>query len=591
MDAIMKARPNSKIRVVLLACAFAVPLSAGFEARAEKRVALVVGNNAYESVPKLERAVNDAKAVSSALEIMGFQVHLATDLGRRDFIRQLSAFLDRVEPGDFAFLYYAGHGIEIRGTNYILPTDLPPVDQGQESLLTGEAVPIDKILSDLQDRGARVTIFVLDACRDNPFRAGATRTVGGARGLAMGTPPEGVFLLYSAGVGQSALDRLSDSDFDPNSVFTRVFLKEIQKKDRSLVDVAKSIQVAVRNLSQTVSHTQVPAYYDQIIGQVYLASDGIAPAKRDQDEAVAKNKLPQPPTVTQTPSQQQPAIRPAFNNRAFSEYLGRQSQLVRAAHKWATPNAVAMCDRLASYGLDVPDSRAPRVELKDINIKEAAPACIAAVLQAPATPRLRVQLARALLRSPSKADGVYALDILLDLARDGYPAGMWQIAIAHLNGVVVKADASAAASWFRRAADKGLGAAMSDLAYLYENGIGVLKDKAEAARWFERAAASGNPGGMRNYALVLDQGDGVDRDARQAAEYLLTAFRMGSDSARKSLFDLNATWHADTKSEVQKLLGDFGLYRGRTDGEFDTETFTALNALQSSNPVFNGRNE
>ena len=143
-------------------------------AHAQNRVALVVGNNAYENVPRLEKAINDAKAVSASLQEIGFQVQLAIDLSRRDFIRQLSAFMDRVRPGDLALLYYAGHGIEVRGVNYILPIDVPPVVLGQESLLTGEAVPTEKIISDLQDRGARATVFVLDACRDNPFKTGAT---------------------------------------------------------------------------------------------------------------------------------------------------------------------------------------------------------------------------------------------------------------------------------------------------------------------------------------------------------------------------------------------------------------------------------
>jgi hypothetical protein len=93
---------------------------------------------------------------------------------------------------------------------------------------------------------------------------------------------------------------------------------------------------------------------------------------------------------------------------------------------------------------------------------------------------------------------------------------------------------------------------------------------------------------MRNYALVLDQGESVNHDAKQAAEYLLTAFRMGSESAQKSLFELSDSWHADTKGEVQKLLRDFGFYKGRTDGEFDAETFAALRALQSSNAVVTG---
>lgn len=574
------------VRAVLLTVAFAAALPV--DANADKRIALVVGNNAYESVSRLERAVNDARAVSSTLEALGFKVRFATDLSRRDFIRQLSAFMDQVEQGDLALLYYAGHGIEIRGVNYILPTDIPPVRQGQESLLTGEAIPTDKVISDLQDRGARATVFVLDACRDNPFQPGGTRSLGGARGLAMGTPPEGVFVLYSAGVGQSALDRMSGDDADPNSVFTRVFLKEIRKRDYPLVAVAKSVQVAVRDLSQTVGHTQVPAYYDQIIGQLYLA--GVGPAPGADQNVPAAGSAP-PASVASIPPQPPPASRPVFSNRAFSEYLGRRSQFVSAAANWANPNATASCDRLASYGSDVPDSRAPRVELKNINVKEAVPACIAAILQDPSTPRLRAQMARALLWSSAKADNIAGIDILLELAKDGYPAAMWRIGIAYYSGNTIKEDKRAAAQWFRSAADKGLGVAMSDLAYLYENGEGVPKDKVEAARWFERAAASGHPGGMRNYALVLDQGEFVGRNPKQAAEYLLTAFRMGSDDARKSLFELSSSWHADTKGQVQVLLREFGFYRGRTDGEFDADTFAALKALQSANPVASGRTQ
>ncbi|MGQ0682903.1 MAG: caspase family protein [Bradyrhizobium sp.] len=533
---------------------------------------------------RLERAVNDARAVSATLEALGFQVQLATDVGRRDFVRQLSIFMDRVAPGDLAVLYYAGHGIEIRGINYILPTDVPPARQGQESLLTGEAIATDKVISDLQDRGARATVFVLDACRDNPFQASGTRSLGGARGLAQGAPPEGVFVLYSAGVGQSALDRMSSTDLDPNSVFTRIFLKEIGKRNYPLTAVAKSVQVAVRDLSLTIGHTQVPAYYDQIIGQLYLAADGGAPAKGDPNLPPAAAQPSRPPQVAAaTPSSG--AARPVFNNRAFSEYLGKRTPLASAAANWANPNAVANCDRLASYGADIPDSRAPRVALKNINVKEAVPACIAAILQDPSTPRLRAQMARALLQSPTKIDKVYGVDILLDLAKDGYPAAMWRIGVSYYSGAVIKQDMRTAAFWFRQAADKGLGVAMSDLAYLYESGEGVAKDSREAARWFESAAAAGHPSGMRNYALVLDRGETVDRNAKQAAEYLLNAYRMGSDDARKSLFELHGSWHADTKGKVQELLRDFGFYRGRTDGEFDADTFAALRALQSSNPI------
>jgi hypothetical protein len=150
---------------------------------------------------------------------------------------------------------------------------------------------------------------------------------------------------------------------------------------------------------------------------------------------VAKNN-PAP----SAPISPQPPIpsRPAFNNRAFSAYLGSSSRFVRSAQDWANANSIAACDRLASYGPDVPDSRAARVPTKNIVVKDAVPACTAAVLQDPTTPRLRAQLARALLQSPNSRDGVAAIDILLDLAKDGYPAAMWRIAISYYSGSVIK---------------------------------------------------------------------------------------------------------------------------------------------------------
>ena len=539
----------------------------------------MLGNNAYESISKLERAVNDARAVSATLQTLGFQVQLATDVGRRELVRQLSTFMDQIEPGDLALLFYAGHGVEIRGANYILPTDLPPVLQGQESLLTGEAISTDKIISDLQDRGARATVFVLDACRDNPFKPSetrSTRSLGGARGLAIGTPPEGVFVLYSAGVGQSALDRMSSNDTDPNSVFTRIFLEEIQKKEYPMVAVAKSVQVAVRDLSLTVNHTQVPAYYDQIIGQLYLAGTG--PASGNVNWSA-----PAKPPADATIAAQPPPGRPVFNNRAFSEYVSRQSQFARS--EVGNPNAVAICDRLASYGSDIPDSRAPRVELDNIRVKEAVPACVAAIMQDPATPRLRAQMARALLRSQSKADNASGVNILLDLANDGYPAAMWRIGSRTTRAPYSSKTSARRPHGFVRPQTRVLASPCRTLPISMRVARAFRRTPARPRAGSNRRRPTGHPGGMRNFALVLDQGEAVGRNPKQAAEYLLTAFRMGSDDARKSLFELHTSWHTDTKGQVQQLLGDFGFYRGRTDGEFDADTFAALTALRSSNPI------
>ena len=125
---------------------------------------------------------------------------------------------------------------------------------------------------DLQGGGVRVAVVVLDACRNNPFKKPGVRGVGAERGLGRIEPVRGVFTLYSAGIGQMALDRLGDADNNPNSVFTRVFVPALTRPGLGLGDLAVEVREEVARLAASVKHDQRPAYYDETIGgRVYLA--------------------------------------------------------------------------------------------------------------------------------------------------------------------------------------------------------------------------------------------------------------------------------------------------------------------------------
>jgi poly(3-hydroxybutyrate) depolymerase/Flp pilus assembly protein TadD len=235
-----------------------------------RRVALVIGNDRYENLPGLQKAVNDARAVRERLARIGFEVIHVENADRRTMNRKLAELTGKIGRGDTAFFFFAGHGIAIRDTNYLLPVDTPQAREGQEGLITREAIGADVILDALQDRGAKVSLLVLDACRDNPFKTANSRGVGGARGLSQMPAAEGVFVLYSAGFGQTALDRLSDDDKNPNSVFTRTFVKLLERPGLSLQELAKITQGEVRKLAASINHVQMPAYYDQVDGTLAL---------------------------------------------------------------------------------------------------------------------------------------------------------------------------------------------------------------------------------------------------------------------------------------------------------------------------------
>ena len=272
----------------LAACiaAFAAP------AHAEKRVALVVGNNDYRNVPKLQKAVNDARTMGDTLKQLGFTVMVAENQNRQAFSQTLLAFDKAVEAGDTAFFFYAGHGFEIAGQNFLLPTDVPAATEGQEELVRDASVLADRIIERLQNRKVRTAILVFDACRNNPFERAGTRAVAGGGGLAPMTQlPEGVFSVFSAGPRQTALDRLSNDDANPNSVFTRTFAKELTQPGANLVQVAQRTRRLVSELAETVRHKQIPVYFDQMVDDVFLnglakgAARGGGEARRAAAEA------------------------------------------------------------------------------------------------------------------------------------------------------------------------------------------------------------------------------------------------------------------------------------------------------------------
>jgi formylglycine-generating enzyme required for sulfatase activity len=288
-------RFHQVIAIAALALAGAVTA-----AHAEKRVALVIGNERYASLPasgQLQKAVNDARAVGAALTQIGFDVVTGENLGRQALIDRLDEVTRRLAPGDTAFFFFSGHGVAIDGVNYILPADVPDVGDGQGTRLKGAAIAEDAITAELVQAGARVAVVVLDACRNNPFaRSGMTKGVGGEKGLAPHEPPGGVFTFYAAGRGETALDRLTDSDPDRNSVFTRALLPALTRPGLDLPAMAVEVRERVTRLARSVNHDQRPAYYDGTSGgRIFLAgvaagpgTAGIPPAPGPQPLDVAE---------------------------------------------------------------------------------------------------------------------------------------------------------------------------------------------------------------------------------------------------------------------------------------------------------------
>jgi hypothetical protein len=303
-------------RAALLGITCALVLLAA-PALASKRVALVVGNNDYRNVPRLLKAVNDARTMDEALRQLGFTVMVAENQTRQAFSQTLLTFEQQIDAGDTVFFFYAGHGFEIAGQNYLLPTDVPAATEGQEELVRDASILADRIIERLQNRKARTSILVFDACRNNPFERKGTRAVAGGAGLAPMTQlPEGVFSVFSAGPRQTALDRLSDDDSNPNSVFTRIFARELLQPGETMVRVAQRTRRTVSEMAETARHKQVPVYFDQMVDDVVL--NGRA-RTRPEPPAESETKLAALPVAPLKPPSNDAVNAPIAN---FSRHNG-----------------------------------------------------------------------------------------------------------------------------------------------------------------------------------------------------------------------------------------------------------------------------
>lgn len=230
-----------------------------------RRVALVIGNDSYRSVAKLENAREDAKTIASNLSSVGYQVTLKLDLNEKQMKAALRNFSAQVQGGDEVLFFFAGHGVQLGSTNFLLPIDI----QGEnEAQVRDEAIQLQRILDDMTERKAKFTLALIDACRDNPFKSSG-RSIGG-RGLAPTTAATGQMVIFSAGTGQQALDKLNGADRSKNGLFTRVFVQEMQKPNVSIDRVMKNVRNQVAELAKSVGHEQVPAIYDQVIGDFYF---------------------------------------------------------------------------------------------------------------------------------------------------------------------------------------------------------------------------------------------------------------------------------------------------------------------------------
>jgi uncharacterized caspase-like protein len=464
-------------------------------AHAEKRVALVIGNSAYRAVPALPNPAADARLMSDTLLSLGFFVvggGAQLDLDKAGFDDVLLKFKTELAGADVALFYYAGHGVETHGLNYLVPVDAHPLEEADVFV---QMIGMSGILDQLEKSGTRINLILLDACRDNPFSGKGARSTGG--GLAQMPAPVGTLISFATQPRSVSLDGV-----DGHSPYTKALVDAMQRPGSGLFKTFNEVGLAV---TKATHGQQIPwVSSSPISGNFYFAG---------KPAAAASQPSAAPDAPMSTPLIQEARLSPADD----------------PLHH----DLITDCDRLAAMPYDSghPPSL-PGVAVEKIEFVAAAAACNNAIQRYPDVVRFVFEAGRV---ATARKDYAEARRLYEQAAAAGYAMAMNNLGGVYEGGDGVPQNYVEAARWYGNAVAAGEPIAMVDLGWLYEHGQGVKKDLAEARRLYDTAAKAGVPAGMNNLGLLYLRGKGVPRDYAQARTLFEQGVALGDAATMNDL--------------------------------------------------------
>lgn len=519
------------------------------------RVALIIGNSEYSAVGRLGNPVNDAEAVGEAFLRLGFDVTIATDLDYASMRRALQDFEVKVATAEYAVVFYAGHGIEINGTNYLIPVD---AQLKRDTHVFDETIPLERVLTSVEQASA-FRLVILDACRDNPFAdqmelTGATRAI--SRGLVRYEPTPSSILAYAAREGTTADDGAGE-----HSPYTTALLQRLETPGMEVGFLFRHVRDDVMAATGGV---QEPVFFNTLGSDpVYLAAaEAQLPERQigradetDQGNIVVAYEAARAIDTVEAwqsflryyPTGLYPDLARAALNKLRGEVDGVTEMLPApvgvdgpvfvdaGAGEDGPAAAMSACENLAAYAhdLDRPDGVAAVSDTEiQIDFRPVLDACRIAVELNPENRWALASLAR-VADLGDRPDEAYRT--ALAAAELGSAQAMVLVGRYRQFGISAEQDLELAVDWYRRSADAGNSDGMLRLGYLYDQGLGVALDLDESGRWLARAAEAGNPAAIAAIGYRFDRGRGVDEDSVEARYWYERAALRGDSFAMQSL--------------------------------------------------------
>ena len=425
---------------------------------ADDRVALVVGNSTYAHIGRLPNPDSDAVDMSGALRRLGFEVTTELDADRVELTEALRAFTRQSAGADVSLVFYAGHGIEMDGVNYLVPVD---ARLERDVDVRFETVTVDDLL--VSTSGASLRLVILDACRNNPLarsmqRTAATRTVSGGSFADLNEDLLGdeTLVAYAAAAGTTAADGRGR-----NSPYTAALLSHLETP----LEIGLLFRRVRAQVLAATNGAQRPHEYHSLVGEHYLtrtlatgASVSVT-AAAPADPVLADPPRSDPPEidVTELPLAALRELAEAGDAEAQTELGGRYD--TGRGVRQDDAEAVWWYRRSAEQG------------------------------------HARGQANLGFMYSTGRGvrqDAAEAVRWYRRSAEQGHARGQYNLGVVHTRGRGVRQDYAEAIRWYRRAAEQKHVAAQYNLGWMYENGRGVGRDRVEAVRWYRLAAEQGD---------------------------------------------------------------------------------------------------
>jgi len=498
---------------------------------AARRVALVVGVGKYQYIPALDNPPNDARLIARTLEQLGFALvggGPQIDVDKPAFDHVVQRFGEALVGAEVGLFFYAGHGLQVQGTNWLVPTGANPT---RPQDLDFQMIDAGLILKQMDGAGTRLNLLILDACRNNPFGVRGLR--GAESGLAQMRAPEGTLIAYATQPGNVALDGVG-----AQSPFSSALV-------RPGLDVFRLFNQVGLDVKRTTGGQQQPWVSNSPIeGDFYFASPDASISVAGQSvQPVPQMPLSVGPSLAIQPPSKEAVVIPmappsigAVPRNPGAERANQEGEAAEnrkdygVALQWYRRAAdagstAAQCNLgwLYQNGLGVPQDDAQALGW----YRRAAEAG-----HAMAANNLGVMYKNGW---GTERDYREAMRWYRHAADAGNVQAQSNIGVMYHNGLGVERDYVQAMQWYRHAAEAGDVAAQVNIGMLLKNGLGVEQDYGRAMQWLRRAADNGSAAAEFNIGMLYENGLGVPRDHTEAVKWLRKAATTGNPQARSML--------------------------------------------------------